>query len=188
GRHKAKRIQALKFRQARDKRAGFEIDNNEDTIAEYFGSAYTKKGKGKGTTVGLGKTSRKFINMYGFEPTEYSYIKFVDPLTGAQIEENVYADIVDIQERFGDIRREMIEKDELETQATYANTTIHAYMIKDWSKEALKVDLTPHDPLRVSDKASTIMKFPERQGELRQTGVGTVVNVDDIPKENVVHE
>nr|URJ21482.1 polyprotein [Potato virus V] len=188
GRDKSKRIQALKFRKSRDKRAGFEIDNNEDTIAEYFGSAYTKKGKGRGTTIGLGKTSRKFINMYGFEPTEYSYIKFVDPLTGAQIEENVYADIVDIQERFGDIRREMIERDELETQATYANTTIHAYMIKDWSKEALKVDLTPHNPLKVSDKASTIMKFPERQGELRQTGIGTLVNVDDIPKESVVHE
>nr|QYA72285.1 polyprotein [Wild potato mosaic virus] len=188
GRSKSKRIQDLKFRRARDKRSGFEIDNNEDTIEEYFGSAYTKKGKGKGTTVGMGKTSRKFINMYGFEPTEYSFIKFVDPLTGAQLEENVYADIVDIQEKFGEIRRNMILNDELDAQATSGNNVIHAYMIKDWSKEALKVDLTPHNPLKVSDKASAIMKFPERRGELRQTGVGTIVNVDDIPKENVAHE
>nr|ACE80685.1 polyprotein precursor [Pepper mottle virus] len=188
GRSKTKRIQALKFRKARDKRAGFEIDNNEDTIEEYFGSAYTKKGKGKGTTVGMGKTNRRFINMYGFEPGQFSYIKFVDPLTGAQMEENVYADIVDVQDKFGEIRKQMIIDDELDNRQTEVHNTIHAYLIKDWSNKALKVDLTPHNPLRVSDKASAIMKFPEREGELRQTGQAVEVDVSDIPKEVVKHE
>nr|WIF19228.1 polyprotein [Peru tomato mosaic virus] len=188
GMSKAKRIQALKFRKSRDKRGGYEIDNNQDTIEEYFGSAYTKKGKNKGTTIGLGKTSRKFINMYGFDPGQFSYIKFVDPLTGAQIEENVYADILDVQEKFGEIRRQKVDDDELDPQHTRLNTTVHAYFIKDWSNEALKVDLTPHNPLKVSDKASAIMKFPERANELRQTGLGVVVDVKDIPQGEVVHE
>nr|QDA01852.2 polyprotein [Alstroemeria mosaic virus] len=187
GKSKSKRIQALKFRRTRDKRSGFEIDNNDDTIEEFFGSAYTSKGKGKGTTVGMGKSSRKFINMYGFEPSEYSYIQFVDPLTGAQIEENVYADILDIQEQFGDIRARMIENDDLDAQATYANTTIHAYLRKDWSNKALKIDLTPHNPLKICDKHNSIAKFPERAGELRQSGLGEEVDVSDIPSA-VVHE
>nr|YP_009252416.1 NIa_VPg [Tobacco mosqueado virus] len=188
GKAKSKRIQALKFRKARDKRAGFEIDNNEDTIEEYFGSAYTKKGKGKGTTVGIGKTNRKFINMYGFDPGQFSYIKFVDPLTGAQIEENVYADVVDVQERFGEIRHNMLIDGELETQHLNSNTTIHAYLIKDWSDKALRVDLTPRNPLLVSKLSSSIAKFPERSGQIRQTGPSVEVDVKDIPAEPVEHE
>ncbi|AXK90538.1 polyprotein [Mashua virus Y] len=188
GKLKSKRIQALKFRHARDKRSGFEINNNEDTIEEYFGSAYTKKGKGRGTKVGMGKSHRKFINMYGFEPGDYSYIRFVDPLTGAQIEENVYADIADIQRQLGEIRQQMVADDEIDSQLLNTNTTIHAYFMKDFGKKALKVDLTPHNPLRVSDKASTIMKYPEREGELRQTGKAVVVNVKDVPEAPVEHE
>ncbi|AHB50526.1 polyprotein [Bidens mosaic virus] len=188
GKTKAKRIQALKFRRARDKRAGFELDNNDDTIEEFFGSAYREKGKKKGTTVGMGKSNRRFINMYGFEPGEFSYIQFVDPLTGAQIEENVYADILDVQERFGDIRRKLIEEDELDPQLTYTNTAIHAYLRKDWSNKALKVDLLPHNPLKICDKTNGIAKFPERKGELRQTGGAVEVDVEDIPKVKVEHE
>nr|YP_003582551.1 viral protein genome-linked [Sunflower chlorotic mottle virus] len=188
GKNKSKRIQALKFRRARDKRAGFEIDNNDDTIEEFFGSAYRKKGKNPGNTVGMGKSNRRFINMYGFEPGEFSYIQFVDPLTGAQIEENVYADIVDIQERFGEIRRKMIEEDELDSQSTLAHTTVHAYLRKDWSDKALKVDLMPHNPLKICDKTNGIAKFPEREGELRQNGVAVEVNVSDIPTIPVEHE
>nr|WKM80304.1 polyprotein [Bidens mottle virus] len=188
GYSKSKKIKALKFRKARDKRAGFEIDGNDDTLEEYFGSAYTKKGKGKGTTIGMGKSHRKFINMYGFEPGEYSYIRFVDPLTGAQIEENVYADILDVQKKFGEIRTQKIIDDELEPQATYSNPNIHAYFIKDWSNKALKVDLTPHNPLLVSERASLIMKYPEREGELRQTGQGVEVDVSEIPKGEASHE
>nr|ADF31932.1 polyprotein [Sunflower chlorotic mottle virus] len=188
GKNKSKRIQALKFKRARDKRAGFEIDNNDDTIEEFFGSAYRKKGKNPGNTVGMGKSNRRFINMYGFEPGEFSYIQFVDPLTGAQIEENVYADIVDIQERFGEIRRKMIEGDELDAQSTYAHTTVHAYLRKDWSDKALKVDLMPHNPLKICDKTNGIAKFPEREGELRQTGVAVEVDVSEIPTIPVEHE
>nr|CAH2618730.1 polyprotein [Traubia modesta potyvirus]CAI5383969.1 polyprotein [Traubia modesta potyvirus] len=187
GRAKSKRIQALKFRKSRDKRAGFEIDNNEDTIEEFFGSAYTKKGKGRGTTVGMGKSSRRFINMYGFEPGEYSYIRFVDPLTGAVIQENIHADIVDIQNQFGEIRKQKILDDELEPQQTYLENTINAYFIKDWSNKALKVDLTPHMPLKIC-KTNGIAKFPEREGELRQTGAPVEVNLEDIPKMEVEHE
>nr|AAB27432.1 protease [potato virus Y PVY, Peptide, 432 aa] [Potato virus Y]prf//1915210A protease [Potato virus Y] len=188
GKNKSKRIQALKFRHARDKRAGFEIDNNDDTIEEFFGSAYRKKGKGKGTTVGMGKSSRRFINMYGFDPTEYSFIQFVDPLTGAQIEENVYADIRDVQERFSEVRTKMVENDEIEMQALGSNTTIHAYFRKDWSDKALKIDLMPHNPLKICDKTNGIAKFPEREFELRQTGPAVEVDVKDIPAQEVEHE
>nr|YP_003902966.1 VPg [Brugmansia suaveolens mottle virus] len=188
GMSKSKKIKALKFRKARDKRAGFEIDANEDTLEEYFGSAYTKKGKGKGTTVGMGRTNRKFVNMYGFEPGQYSYIKFVDPLTGAQIDDNVYADILDIQRQFGEIRDQKVLDEELEHQHIRMKPGIEAYFIKDWTTKALKIDLTPHNPLRVSDKASSIMKYPERESELRQTGPPQEVDLKDLPHLEVEHE
>ncbi|AOC37868.1 polyprotein [Barbacena virus Y] len=188
GKAKSKRIQALKMRKARDKRAGFEIDNNEDTIEEYFGSAYTKKGKGKGTKIGMGKTNRRFYNMYGFKPDEYSYIKFVDPLTGAQIEESIYADIFKVQEKFGDIRNEMVVNDEIDSEKVRTNTTIQAYFVKDWSDTALRVDLTPHNPLRVGENTASIAKFPERAYELRQTGKPIEVLKSEIPEDEVEHE
>nr|YP_006401486.1 NIa-VPg protein [Pepper severe mosaic virus] len=188
GRNKSKRIQALKFRKARDKRAGFEIDNNDDTIEEYFGAAYTKKGKNSGKTVGVGKSSRRFINMYGFEPTELSYIQFVDPLTGAQLEESVYADILDVQDHFQDIRRQKLEDDEISREKLRDSSVIHAYFVKDWSNKALKVDLMPHNPLRICNKTNGIAKFPEMIGVLRQQEEAKEVDVSEIPKEDVVHE
>nr|CAH2618928.1 polyprotein [Salt wort potyvirus]CAI5383977.1 polyprotein [Salt wort potyvirus] len=186
---KHKRIQALKFRRNRDKRSSFlELDNNQDTIEEHFGSAYTKKGKSKGQTKGLGKSSRRFVNMYGFEPGEYSYIRFVDPLTGAVLEENIHADVYDIQEQLGEIRQQKIDADELDSADASQSTLVHAYFIKDWSKKALKVDLTPHNPLRIGKSSNNIAKFPERQFELRQTGPGVEVDLDTIPKPEVEHE
>nr|YP_006280737.1 virus protein genome-linked (VPg) [Tomato necrotic stunt virus] len=183
-----KRVKALKFRKLRDKRMGTEVYGDDATIEDYFGSAYTKKGKGKGTVKGMGHKTRRFINMYGFDPAEYSYIKFVDPLTGHQIEENVFADILTIQEQMGDARNEAIRADTLESQHVYAKPGIQAYVIKEGAKTALKVDLTPHVPLKMCDNTNAIAGFPDRAYELRQTGPAKEIDIKDVPKDEVSHE
>ncbi|UYO37323.1 polyprotein [Paris potyvirus 3] len=180
--------QKLKFRNAKDSKVGREVYADDGTIEHLFGSAYTKKGKRKGNHVGMGKKTRKFINMYGFDPTEYNLVRFVDPLTGATLDEGTSLDISIVQEHFGDIRRKLIDDEELEKDLVNARPGIEAYYIKGLTSKALKVDLTPHNPLKVCK--STIAGFPEREFELRQTGKAKEVDATEVPapNEEVGHE
>ncbi|QIJ96720.1 polyprotein [Polygonatum kingianum virus 2] len=175
--------QKLKFRAARDNKREREVYGNDETLTDYFGSAYTAKGKTKGTTKAMGKKTRKFINMYGYDPTDYSFVRFVDPLTGCTIDEGIQTDIHLVQEHFTTIRSEMMMNDELDAAMIRSRPGIHAYYIKNLASPALKVDMTPHNPLRVCNKASTIAGFPEREFELRQTGTPQVVEAKEIPPE-----
>nr|ADP00834.1 polyprotein [Turnip mosaic virus] len=176
--------QKLKFRNARDNKMGREVYGDDDTIEHFFGDAYTKKGKSKGRTRGLGHKNRKFINMYGFDPEDFSAVRFVDPLTGATLDENPFTDIALVQQHFGDIRNNLIAEDELEPQALQVHKTIQAYYTNNKTGKALKVDLTPHMPLKVCDIHATIAGFPEREFELRQTGKATPISMDEVPKAN----
>nr|AGE47830.1 polyprotein [Chilli veinal mottle virus] len=182
--------QKLKFRDARDQKVGrVIIDDDSGAVEHFFGSAYTKKGKSKGKTHGMGKKSRRFINMYGFDPTEYSFIRFVDPVTGEMLDESVMTDILLVQEHFNDLRFEYLSEDKIEAAKLYSNPGIQAYFVKDKVSPVLKVDLTCHVPLKVCDNSSTIAGFPEREGEFRQTGQTTKIGYDEIPvKEGVEHE
>lgn len=58
--------QKLKFRDAHDQKVGrIIVDDDSGAIEHFFGSAYTKKGKSKGKTHGMGKKSRRFVNKIG---------------------------------------------------------------------------------------------------------------------------
>nr|BBA07350.1 polyprotein [Turnip mosaic virus] len=175
--------QKLKFRNARDNKMGREVYGDDDTIEHFFGDAYTKKGKSKGRTRGLGHKNRKFVNMYGFDPEDFSAVRFVDPLTGATLDESPFTDITLVQKHFGDIRIGLLEEDEIEPQALQ-HKTIQAYYTNNKTGKALKVDLTPHIPLKVCDLHATIAGFPEREFELRQTGKAQPISIDEVPKAN----
>nr|AVV48515.1 polyprotein [Ornithogalum virus 3] len=175
--------QKLKFRNARDARMGREVFG-EDAVEYHFGDAYTKKEKKKGKKVGMGIKNRRFVNFYGFDPTDYSIVRFVDPLTGHTLDESTTCDIQMIQDELYDRRIGAVQRDELSKEAMSYHTTIQAYFLKHGSDVALKVDLTPHLPLKVCEGSNTIAGFPERQGELRQTGRATQVSITDVPGSN----
>nr|NP_734219.1 NIa-VPg protein [Turnip mosaic virus] len=176
--------QKLKFRNARDNKMGREVYGDDDTIEHFFGDAYTKKGKSKGRTRGIGHKNRKFINMYGFDPEDFSAVRFVDPLTGATLDDNPLTDITLVQEHFGNIRMDLLGEDELDSNEIRVNKTIQAYYMNNKTGKALKVDLTPHIPLKVCDLHATIAGFPERENELRQTGKAQPINIDEVPRAN----
>uniref|UniRef100_A0A481UMW7 Genome polyprotein n=2 Tax=Dasheen mosaic virus TaxID=29271 RepID=A0A481UMW7_9POTV len=169
---KKRQIQKLKFRDARDRKLGREIYCDDHTMEHTFGEAYTKKGKQKGSmhTKGMGKKNKNFVHIYGVEPEQYNFIRFVDPLTGYTLDENPRADMQLIQEEIGKVRRELINEGELEPQAIYHRPGIEAYFINNNATEALKVDLTPHRPTLLQLNSNAIAGFPEREDELRQTG------------------
>ncbi|WAJ59633.1 polyprotein [Paris potyvirus 4] len=176
--------QKLKFRDVRDNKYAREVHGEDADIEHYFGSAYTKKGKGKGTVRGMGIKNRRFINMYGFDPTEYSFARYVDPLTGQTLDESVVTDLSLVQDHFGKIRTEYILSDKLEPQQIASNTRVEAYFVKDGAKQILKIDLTPHNPLQVGDKSASIAGHPDRELELRQTGRPSLIDVSLLPQRN----
>ncbi|WZB50070.1 polyprotein [Periwinkle mild yellow mosaic virus] len=176
--------QKLKFRNARDQKTR-EVFGDDENLSFHFGEAYTKKGKNKGKTHGMGKKRNKFFNMYGFDPTDFTAVRFVDPVTGATLDESPYADIAMVQDQLGEIRKRMLQEDMIDTQKLN-QSRIQAYYSNSFTKKALKIDLTPHNPLQVCENVATIAGFPEREGELRQTGKHIEINIDDIPKANEV--
>ena len=189
GKNKRSR-QKLRFKEARDNKYAYDVVGSEEVLGENFGTAYTKKGKGKGTKVGLGVKQHKFHMMYGFDPQEYNLIRFVDPLTGATLDEQIHADIQLVQEHFSVIRDEAVANDTIERQHIYANPGLQAFFIQNGSANALRVDLTPHSPLRVVTN-NNIAGFPEYEGTLRQTGAALQIPVNQVPAANeagVAHE
>nr|BBJ70068.1 polyprotein [Uraria mosaic virus] len=183
---KKRQIQKLKFRDAFDRKVGREVYADDYTMEHTFGEAYTKKGKQKGSThtKGMGKKSRNFMHIYGVEPENYSMIRFVDPLTGHTMDENPRVDIRLVQEEFGEIRRKMVENDQLDTQIIRSKPGVQAYFIGKNTEEALKIDLTPHRPTLLCQNSNAISGFPEREDELRQTGLPQRVSKGEIPKPN----
>nr|WIC44011.1 polyprotein [Yambean mosaic virus] len=189
---KKRQIQKLKFRDAFDRKVGREVYADDYTMEHTFGEAYTKKGKQKGSnkTKGMGRKTRNFIHMYGVEPENYSMIRFVDPLTGATLDENPRVDIRLIQEEFGEIRKQKIDQDELEMEVVRSKPGIQAYFIGKNTEEALKIDLTPHRPTLLCMNSNSIAGFPEREDELRQTGLPVRIPRSEVPEpnENVITE
>nr|AZL49326.1 polyprotein [Henbane mosaic virus] len=187
---KSKRTrQKLKFRDAADEKVGrVAFDDNSGAIEHFFGAAYTQKGKSKGKTHAMGKKTRRFVNMYGFDPTEYSYIRFVDPVTGEMIDESVMADIILVQEHFNDLRHQYIDENKIDAEVLKKQPGISAYFVKDKTTPVLKVDLTGHVPLKVCDRHSTIAGFPEYEGVLRQTNLPEQLKYSELPESEVEHE
>nr|AIN25415.1 polyprotein [Zucchini yellow mosaic virus] len=183
---KKRRTQKLKFRDAYDRKVGREIFGDDDTIGRTFGEAYTKRGKVKGNnnTKGMGRKTRNFVHLYGVEPENYSFIRFVDPLTGHTLDESTHTDISLVQEEFGSIREKFLENDLISRQSIINKPGIQAYFMGKGTEEALKVDLTPHVPLLLCRNTNAIAGYPERENELRQTGTPVKVSFKDVPEKN----
>nr|AIT13016.1 polyprotein [Japanese yam mosaic virus] len=180
--------QRLRFRDARDNKLGREVFGDDGTMEHYFGEAYTKKGKTSGRTHGMGRKQRKFVNMYSFDPEDFSAVRFVDVLTGATLDEAPITDLHLVQEHFTNIRSAMIESGELESQHLYSGKGVNAYYMNKRTGKALQVDLTPHNPLLICSNKATIAGFPEREYELRQTGQPKEIAMNDIPKVNEMND
>nr|QED45121.1 polyprotein [Leek yellow stripe virus]QED45129.1 polyprotein [Leek yellow stripe virus] len=173
--------QRLRFREAHDSKHAYEIHGDDAQLQTYFGNAYTKKGKKSGNTVGAGKKMHRFYNIYGFEPTDYSFARYVDPLTGATLDESTVTDLSLVQDHFGTIRSQMRQSGDLEPDQISRNTTVECYYVNDLAKKVLKIDLTPHNPLRVSGRSNNVMGFPERSLDLRQSGAPVTVPYNQLP-------
>ncbi|AZR39335.1 polyprotein [Shallot mild yellow stripe virus] len=173
--------QKLRFREARDSKHAYEIHGDDAQLQTYFGNAYTKKGKKSGNTVGAGRKMHRFYNIYGFDPTDYSFARYVDPLTGATLDENTVTDINLVQDHFGAIRTKMRDEDLIDSAHLARHTNIECYYVNDLAKKVLKIDMSPHNPFRVSDKSNNIAGFPERDLELRQTAPPQVIPYADLP-------
>nr|QED45084.1 polyprotein [Leek yellow stripe virus] len=173
--------QKLRFREARDSKHAYEIHGDDAQLQTYFGNAYTKKGKTSGKTVGAGRKMHRFYNIYGFDPTDYSFARYVDPLTGATLDESTVTDVSLVQDHFGTIRNQMRLSGDLEPEQIARNTRIECYYVNDLAKKVLKIDLTPHNPLQVSGKSNNVMGFPERKLDLRQTGAPVALSHDQLP-------
>nr|AHY61037.1 polyprotein [Hardenbergia mosaic virus] len=181
-----RQMQKLKFRDARDRKLGREVYADDNTMEHTFGEAYTKKGKVKGSThtKGMGRKTRNFTHIYGVEPDDYNFIRFVDPLTGHTLDETPRTDIRIVQEEFQEMRKQKVFDDELTWQHVHANPGVQAYFIGKGTEEALKIDLTPHRPTLLCQNSNAISGFPERENELRQTGAPVRVKMSEVPKPN----
>nr|QED45152.1 polyprotein [Leek yellow stripe virus] len=173
--------QKLRFREARDAKHAYEVHGDDAQLQTYFGNAYTKKGKKSGNTVGAGRKMHRFYNIYGFDPTDYSFARYVDPLTGVTLDENTITDVSLVQEHFGTIRNQMRQSGDLEPEEIARSTKIECYYVNDLAKKVLKIDLTPHSPLRVSGRSNNVMGFPERELDLRQTGAPVALAYNQLP-------
>nr|AJD23401.1 polyprotein [Japanese yam mosaic virus] len=180
--------QRLRFRDARDSKLGREVFGDDGTMEHYFGEAYSKKGKATGKTHGMGQKQRKFVNMYSFDPEDFSAVRFVDVLTGATLDETPFTDLSLVQDHFSNIRQAMIEAGDLEGQHLRMGKGLSAYYMNKRTGKALQVDLTPHNPLLICTNKATIAGFPEREAELRQTGQPRPIAIKDIPEANEMNE
>nr|ALX38286.1 polyprotein [Zantedeschia mild mosaic virus] len=186
---KKRRTQKLHFRDAYDRKMGRMIVADDNTMEQTFGEAYTKRGKVKGSrhTKGMGRKTRNFVHIYGVEPDEYSFIRFVDPITGHTMDESPRVDIRIVQDEMQEIRTKMLENDEIDSQQFYRNPGISAYLVATNAEKALKIDLTPHMPTLLQRNTNAIAGFPEYEGELRQTGAPLVIDRASVPAANQVN-
>ncbi|BBD33993.1 polyprotein [Gomphocarpus mosaic virus] len=183
--HQAKRKnQKLKFRDARDKKMGREVYGDDGVIEHVFGEAYTKRGRVKGNnkTKGMGHKTRNFVHLYGFDPSEYTFVRFLDPITGVTIDEAPMVDIPLVQDECTEARQKAMEDNDDILDFIKNKPGIKAYFVNQKTGKALKVDLQPHNPLLICRNSATIAGFPERERELRQTGPAEQISIEDVPK------
>nr|AIB00274.1 polyprotein [Lettuce mosaic virus] len=176
--------QKLRYRQARDNKVGIEVYGDDATMEHYFGAAYTEKGKKSGKTKGMGTKNRRFVNMYGYNPEDFSFIRFLDPLTGKTMDEQVFSDISLVQDAFSKERFRLLSEGEIESE--HMRNGIRAYLVKNLTTAALEIDMTPHNSCQLGIKTNNIAGFVDREYELRQTGEARVVAPALIPKDNPI--
>nr|WJZ69321.1 polyprotein [Iris severe mosaic virus] len=173
----------IRFKKAKGMQEMKMVWGDDETMQSNFGEAYTSKEKRKGKTHGMGRKENRFYYIYGFDPSDYDTIRFLDPLTGATIDIDTYVlDVVSAGEQLREIRNKMIASEEIDSQMDMANKRIKAYVIKTGAKIALELDLTPHNPFLVQRQHDTIAGYPDKEGQLRQTGMARQVDISCVPK------
>nr|WOL52745.1 polyprotein [Agropyron mosaic virus] len=186
--------QKLQFKQGRANKEYNEVYADEDTVRENFGEAYTKKGrKGANFTKGAGKKTHEFTHFYGVDPTQYELVRYIDPLTGYTIDVNAQQAVNarSLEQAFIDERENLHEESLLAPGATFIPSDLQAYFINTQTRRALRVDLEPHNPMRVGHRTNNIAGFPDREGEFRQSRPARPVNISQIPDKKdscVAHE
>nr|UOF93154.1 polyprotein [Tradescantia mild mosaic virus] len=181
GRKQKLRAQFKQSRMNKNLQSAF---GSDDVIAQNFGEAYRSKGKTKGHTRGTGTKVRKFTNFYGFDPTEYDHIRFLDPITGYTVDTAMYdADVTEIQKEFIEARRFEYDDDKISLREASQPLSLKAYISSTRTGKAIEVDLTPHDPLAIGEKTNNISGFPDKEGIMRQSGMPTPVEKALIPKQ-----
>nr|WAB00023.1 polyprotein [Tuberose mild mosaic virus] len=176
--------QKLRFRRAGDARMGYELDADPQTLEQYFGAEYTKKEKKSGRARTTHGKTRRFVNFYGFDPTEYALVRYVDTLTGITYDDSPMSGVEHMQEYFLKVRNQLRDEDEISAQSMMSNQRIEAYFIKHGAKDMIKVDLTPHNPLLICNKTNNIAKFPEREFEMRQSSKAETLDKAKLPPPN----
>ncbi|BCJ04103.1 polyprotein [Pleioblastus mosaic virus] len=182
--------QKLRFRDARDTKHGRVEYGDDGTVDQHFSRAFDKKEKKGNKSRQVSEKTRRFTHVYGFDPTEYNMIRFVDPLTGTTLDETTQPDMQLVKEHFNEMRESFVLDDKLDRQKVYKDPGIHAYFIKNSTNSALKVDLTLHNPNMIC-KSKIEAGFPEYEFELRQTGLPQEIERINVPKPNepeVEHE
>nr|ATY37425.1 polyprotein [Zucchini tigre mosaic virus] len=171
---------------------GKEVYGDDGTIEHYFGEAYTKRGNKKGKMHGLGSKTRKFVATYGFKPEDYSYVRYLDPLTGETLDESPNTDVSLAQEHFDEVRlplRKKMRTSESDNESLAMGES-KLSMCAMLQRQLLRSDLTPHNPLKVCDNKLTIAGFPDSEFELRQTGPAKQIDATNVPSPSkaVLHE
>nr|QZQ78993.1 polyprotein [Carrot virus Y] len=179
--------QKLKFRNKNDARMAREVYGDDEVIEDHFGAAYTKKGKQSGRTHGMGSKNRKFVNMYSYDADDFSFVRYVDPLTGYTLDESPMTDMRLVAERIHEARDYELTNGDLDRQSIYAKPGIKAFYQKGGAKEAIMIDLQPHNPLEVCN-SGVISGYPERAGEFRQSGKPLAIPASSVPEPNEFNE
>ncbi|AER59752.1 polyprotein [Keunjorong mosaic virus] len=183
--HQGKRkTQKLKFRDARDKKVGQMTFYDDGTAEHTFGEAYNKRGRVKGNNnknKGNGFKTRNFVHLYGFDPSEYTFVRFLDPVTGVTIDESPLPNIPLVQEEITEARNKAIEENEDVIDYVRQGPGVKAFFVNQKTKKALQVDMRPHNPMQIC-RNGTVAGFAERQFELRQTGPAIEIPYEEVPK------
>ncbi|CAJ57715.1 polyprotein [Narcissus degeneration virus] len=168
--------QKLQFQKARTDKIDREVfrDENQDSN---FGKLYLKKNESKGKAGKSGTKARKFIHMYGFDPQEYSIVKYLDPLTGNVYDETEFKSVWELTDK---VFEDRMADDDLERELLRYRPNIKAYYFKHGSHKAMQVDLTPHDPFKIGRISGRQIGFPAHAGEFRQTGEAKEMDLTDI--------
>nr|YP_006390073.1 VPg [Cyrtanthus elatus virus A] len=169
--------QKLKFQRERSEKMNRGVFDDCEDNHDNFAKEYLKKKKSKGRSGGSDTKARRFVHMYGFDPQEYSIVKFLDPLTGIVYDQNDFKSTWELSDK---IVKDRFDDDDLERELLRYRPEIHAYYFKHGSHKAIKIDMTPHNATKVGKVSGRAVGFPSRQGEFRQTGEHVEVDVSNI--------
>ncbi|QLC36609.1 polyprotein [Stylosanthes mosaic-associated virus 3] len=177
-----------KLRYRRDKRGTMSFYHDHDGEFENdFGSAYDRRRSksGRGTVLPRGQKNHAFKYFYDFDVDAFDIVKFIDPETRAVVERTPYAiDMEDVVNDLEAINAELID------DARWGDCPpekVHAYFLRKGDSDAFFVEMTQHNSRQVSRKNTTLpVGFPEKDGQMRQSGEPKRVSMDELARAGVV--